>query len=212
MKLFLYLSLILFINNISHAKLGRHNIQINIGGGYEVNQVNNILNKSELNYTLGGGMFSVELGYLLHSVQKNSLIHGFDLRTTFTMGFLSASPSSTLFRETLFTQGMFAMTYTLGKQLSNSRLMFDTIGFGGFFSRIDTRYTQKDTQNIDISTDHFGIQIILPGVQYILNNGFTIGLRNKLEIHIGHFGPAQILGIFGFDTTVSFGYTFGKGE
>ncbi len=128
------------------------------------------------------------------------------------MGFLNAHPDKNipLYRETVFTQGMLAMTYTMGKQFPTSRLMFDTIGFGMFFSQIDTKYTQKNIPDIDVLTEHFGIQVILPGVQYILNNGFTIGWRNKLEIHIGHFGPPQTLGIFGLDMTISLGYTFGK--
>ena len=71
MKLFLSLSFILFIHSFSYAELGRHSrwlefrrvlfrSQINIGGGYEVNKVNNILNNPSLDYTLDGGLFSIE--------------------------------------------------------------------------------------------------------------------------------------------------------
>ncbi|MGL4367891.1 MAG: hypothetical protein ACRCTQ_06405 [Brevinemataceae bacterium] len=58
--------IMLVLNTISYAKIGRHNLQINVGGV----------------------AFTTELGYLLHSVRQSGTIHGFDPRGNFSMSFV----------------------------------------------------------------------------------------------------------------------------
>lgn len=94
--------------------------------------------------------------------------------------------------------------------------MFDIIGFGLTFGALTSERIGKytDTTKPDISSGQvknftMGMQYILPGVQYIMDNGFTMGWRNKFNIY---FGGLASHGIFGVDTAITVGYTFGSGK
>ena len=221
MKKYLLSTLLLLASNVSYAKLGRHNLQVNVGGGMSSLIIQPAIfgaNK-ETHFNTGGG-FTIELGYLLHSVRESGIIHGFDLRADFTMGFTSGKQnvvlSGGLFpiiavgtQDATSLYGGFAMTYTLGRQLTSGRLMFDVIGYGMTYGSVDYTLEYKNLIPLSGSASGIAMQYILPGVQYIMNNGLTIGWRNKFKLNLGQLGSA---GQFGFDTMVSLGYTFGSGK
>lgn len=209
MKKYLLVALLLLASNMSYAELKRHNLQVNVGGGpsYLFPRFSDLFTRiSETEFNAGGG-FTVELGYLFHSVRASGLVHGFDLRADFTMGFTSGE-TDLILSGTQSLYGGIAMTYTLGWQSFLGRLMFDVIGYGITYSSTEsvlTYSTLTETEKVS------GIvaQYVLPGLQYIMPNGLTIGLRNKFKINFGDLGSA---GLFGLDTMVSLGYTFGSGK
>ena len=147
MKRITLLCALLVMSTMSYAKIGRHNLQINIGSGYQsaytpetsgfeyINGRPTFVKYPEL--STGGGMFTAELGYLLHSVRQNNIIHGFDLRAHFTLGALKGDFMDTKLSSKKMYGG-FAMTYTLGRQLKSGRLMFDIIGYGFQYGTTDT--------------------------------------------------------------------------
>lgn len=220
MKKYLLLAMLLLVNNSLYAKLGRHNLQVNVGGGFSSLIMLPTMG-SATQFSKGGGL-TVELGYLLHSVRESGIIHGFDLRADFTMGFLSGKqelllltgswPFFAIVTGNQTTQNMyggFAMTYTVGRQLTSGRLMFDVIGFGITYGVADYTLTYKSATPLSSTASGIAAQFVFPGVQYIMNNGFTFGWRNKFKINGGKLGR---LGKFGFDTMVTLGYTFGGGK
>ena len=222
MKKYLLVALLLLASNVSYAKLGRHNLQVNVGGGMSslITIPIGFAGTSETEFNAGGG-FTVELGYLFHSVRESGIIHGFDLRADFTMGFVSGDVDLILSgggsvpsivtgtKNVKSLYGGLAMTYTLGRQLKSGRLMFDVTGYGMAYGSADSVSAYQTLTSTPISVSGLAMQYVLPGVQYIMNNGVTIGWRNKLKINLGELGG---VGQFGFDTMVSLGYTFGSGK
>ena len=218
MKRITLLCALLVMSTMSYAKIGRHNLQINIGSGYQsaytpetsgfeyINGRPTFVKYPEL--STGGGMFTAELGYLLHSVRQNNIIHGFDLRAHFTLGALKGDFMDTKLSSKKMYGG-FAMTYTLGRQLKSGRLMFDIIGYGFQYGTTDTIVSAGGSSASTGSVGNMGIQYVVPGVQYIMNNGFTIGWRNKVDLN---FGGQRHSGMLGFNTAVTLGFTFGSGK
>ena len=221
MKRITLLCALLVMSTMSYAKIGRHNLQINIGGGYQSVYTPETTSFTYLpgssipvaatypELSTGGGMFTVELGYLLHSVRQNNVVHGLDMRGHFTMGFLKGDYMSTqLDSQKMYVGG--TMAYTLGRQLKSGRLMFDILGFGFQYGTTETVVSAPgETSQSTGSAVNLGIQYVAPGVQYIMNNGLTIGWRNKIDLN---FGAQRHAGLVGFNTAVTIGYTFGGGK
>ena len=223
MKKYLLVALLLLASNVSYAKIGRHNLQVNVGGGMSsliTIPVSFTSTPAPTEFNAGGG-FTIELGYLFHSVRESGLVHGFDVRADFTMGFTSGDTELLLFvpgsgysivtgnKKTQSLLGGLAMTYTLGRQLKSGRLMFDVMGYGMAYGSASSTSTYKELTAPTIKVSGLAMQYVLPGVQYMMNNGLTIGWRNKLKVNLGELGGT---GQLGFDTMISLGYTFGGGK
>ena len=217
MKRITLLCALLIISTMSYAKIGRHNLQINIGGGYQTASRGGrdayttdfwwgtIESPARPAVSVDGGMFTLEIGYLFHSVRKNNMVHGFDMRAGFSMSFLEGD-YDTIYNQTFEKiYGEFAMAYTVGCQLESGRIMFDILGVGVHFGAADTKYYLNGSETLEgRSSLSVGVYYIFPGIQYIMNNGFTIGWRNKFELlNFSHFLP-------GFNTSITFGFTFGS--
>ena len=218
MKKITLLCALLLMSTMSYAKPGRHNLQINIGGGYQSANT-----AEELGFTIGGttyggapevavggGMFILELGYLLHSVRQNNIIHGLDIRGHFTMSFLKGDYATVLDQYSNKMYGGFAMSYTVGRQLKSGRLMFDVFGFGAEYGTTNLDLKLDGVTQLTDNVSDLRLQYILPGVQFIMNNGVTIGWRNKLETLAGD--TKRYAGTWGFNTGVTIGFTFGGGK
>ena len=212
---------LLVMSTMSYAKIGRHNLQINIGGGYQMISTPETTGFVALpggglgfgtipKLSTGGGMFTLEVGYLFHSVRQNNLIHGFDLRGHFTMGSLKGDWMGTQLDSDKMYGGV-AMTYTLGGQLKSGRLMFDILGFGAQYGTTETVVSVPgETSASTGSAANLGFQFVVPGIQYIMNNGLTVGWRNKIDLNI--FGAERHTGTRGFNTAITLGFTFGGGK
>ena len=218
MKKFTLLCALLVMSTISYAKIGRHNLQINIGGGYQSTYTpeerplyfsGTQITEGVPEFSTGGVMFNTELGYLFHSVRKNNIIHGFDLRAHFTLGALKGDFMGTKVASKKMYGGA-TMTYTLGRQLKSGRLMFDIFGFGFQYGTTETVLSATgETSQSTGSVPNIGIQYVVPGVQYIMNNGFTVGWRNKVDFS---YGAPRHTGMLGFNTAVTLGFTYGSGK
>ena len=150
-------------------------------------------------------MFTLEVGYLFHSVNTNNMVHGFDMRLGFSMSFLEGDYDKIYDQTFEKIYGDFAMAYTLGRQLKSGRLMFDIIGVGVAFGFGDTKYYLNGSEVLEGDNSFtLGMYYILPGVQYMMNNGFTIGWRNKFELNTSYFLA------LGINTVVTLGFTFGS--
>ncbi len=219
MKNFTLLCALLLMSTTSYAKIGRHNLQINIGGGYQTSDRGEISafttyffglplhHPARPAVSLGGGMFTAEVGYLFHSVRENHTVHGFDMRASFSMSFLKGDYDKIYDQNFEKMYGEFAMAYTLGRQLKSGRLMFDILGVGVAFGATDNKYYLNGAPALEGDNDFsFGTYYILPGIQYMTDSGFTIGWRNKAEINTSHF-----LSI-GINTAITIGITLGSGE
>lgn len=219
MKRITLLCALLVMSTMSYAKIGRHNIQINIGGGYQMVStpaepglifMGTQMTPDIPELSTGGGMFTMELGYLFHSVRQNNLIHGFDVRGHFTMGFLKGDFMDTQLDSKKMYGGA-TMTYTLGGQLKSGRLMFDILGFGAQYGTTETVVSAPgQTSQSTGSTANIGFQFVVPGIQYIMNNGLTVGWRNKIDLNI--FGAKRHTGLIGFSTGITLGFTYGGGK
>ena len=224
MKRITLLCALLVMSTTSYAKIGRHNLQINIGGGYQVDVGGadiEVLNSTPGD-TISGGLFTVELGYLLHSVRKNNTVHGLDIRANFTTAFLRDENYNFSFSEggsvpkkfnhvSDKLSGGIVMAYTVGYQFkSGSRLMFDIAGVGVQYSTMNTKISVDDVVlGNNLKGQSVGIQYVFPGVQYIMNNGFTIGLKNKFNLVV-QGGPN--IAYFDVSTAVTLGFTYGSGK
>ena len=216
MKNVTLLCALLLISTTSYAKIGRHNLQINIGGGYQTSDRGAISSYTGIfgfvypakpAVSLGGGMFTAEVGYLFHSVRENNMVHGFDMRASFSMSFLKGDYDKIYDQNFEKMYGEFAIAYTLGRQLKSGRLMFDILGVGVAFGATDNKYYLNGAPALEGDNDFsFGTYYILPGIQYMTDSGFTIGWRNKAEINTSHF-----LSI-GINTAITIGITLGSGE
>ena len=214
MKKITLLCALLVMSNMSYAKIGRHNLQINIGGGYQtafrgaIPAYTGIFGyeypaKPEI--SLGGGMFTLEVGYLFHSVRKNNMVHGFDMRLGFSMSFLKGDYDTMYNQNFKKTYGEFAMAYTLGRQFESGRLMFDIIGVGVAFGFGDTKFHLNGVEALEGDNSFtLGMYYVLPGIQYMMNNGFTVGWRNKVELNTSYFLT------LGINTALTLGFTFGS--
>ncbi len=217
MKRITLLFTLLVISTISYAEIGRHNLQINIGGGYQTASRGgrdayttdywwgSIHSPARPEVSVDGGMFTFEIGYLFHSVRKNDMVHGFDMRASFSMSFLKGDYDKIYDQTFEKIYGEFAMAYTLGRQFETGRLMFDILGVGVAFGAADTKYYLNGSEALEGRNSlSVGVYYILPGIQYMMNNGFTIGWRNKFELlNFSHL-------LLGFNTAVTVGFTFGS--
>ena len=216
MKRITLLCALLVMSTVSYAEIGRHNLQINIGGGYQKGTRGgreayttdfwwgSIHSPARPAVSLDGGMFTLEVGYLFHSVRNNDRVHGFDMRAGFSMSFLEGDYDKIYDQTFEKIYGEFAMTYTLGCQVESGRVMFDIVGVGLTFGSTDTKFYLNGVESLEgEKVFNIGMQYVFPGVQYMMNNGFTIGWRNKFELNLGYILPT-------FNTTVTLGFTFGS--
>ena len=226
MKRITLLCALLIMSSISYAEIGRHNLQINIGGGYQNLRSPNpnsflalIFSPLEIPFPetiMNGGTFTIDVGYLFHSVRQNNWIHGLDLRANFSVALFDGTHKGPVIGD--FDQnsdrlsGGFAMIYTFGHQLKSGRLMFDIIGYGLNYSTMNTERSQNNVTTATY-TEIIAMQYIFPGVQFIMNNGLTIAWRNKFEIDlIGTGADKTLSNLYGITTAVTFGFTFGSGK
>ncbi|MGL4563587.1 MAG: hypothetical protein ACRCVW_07030 [Brevinema sp.] len=222
-KIFLLLVFILSVANL-HATLGRHNLQVNVLSGYHYTETQTPYKGGYIFNGItsmpGGGVIGLELNYMLHSVRESGTIHGLDIRSffkaDFAKGLVQKIPNlASCYLKIKGLTGGLTLSYSVGKKLKSGRLMFDILGFGiqggshKLIAKLDSRIPAL-MPSIKVSANYnfLGVNYVIPGISYILDNGFTFAWRNSLGFNIllQHMWQPKLT----IDSYISLGYTFGK--
>lgn len=221
--LFLFILLSNSINSTLYA-IGTHNFIFTAGGESSVARVPGYLASSALgpyvdmpSFSMYGGGFRFELGYLFHHVTSKNIVHGIDMRASFMMhwqkGKVIQRPQGKVNQNTQSIGHNLTMTYTLGKQTkSGHRIMFDIIGFGYSIQNYDVYRTVSYTDFSPSQSKNWGSKFIvgydfvIPGFHLITKNGFTFGFRTLLRSNIVLKEPLPNMNLL---NSLYFGYTFG---
>ncbi len=233
------LLVLLLLPVISHSFVFENNITARIGGAFNGGFIipNDITATEEYNSefeTLGGG-YSVEVGYLW--LQRGFLTQAVDARLGFGQNFGSADKaygaSITHYPYVFNVRTMHAYvgaTYTVGTMIGPGTFMVDTLGlnFGWMGAKVNYSYADSGatTETKMNYGNSFLLSVNLPlGMQYIFNNGISLGFRHRVDFAFGaeyksksdgsyesgsHFGTGSQQNLYiAYNLTISAGFTFG---
>lgn len=191
-----------------YAKVGTHNFVLKAGGGVNLSTrqfVKGIVSDAYAEASkekMQGGIVSVETGYqYFHTA--NSVVQGIDMLVGFSYSFtemiskggiiLNTSPGIGTQVYHLGMFGSFGSTYSVGRQFTKSKLMFDILGLQMMFGSWTFQYNVPtppssyfpDSSNYQSIMKNAGtvlaIGLNLPlAPQYIMDNGFIVGLRHSI--------------------------------
>ncbi len=224
------LLILLILPVISHTAVLENNITVRIGGVFnagftipnDITATEDYIREFE---TLGGG-YVAEVGYLW-LLRGESTIQAIDVRLgggqsfgAATKAFGASIPTDPYSLNTYITGVYIGATHTIGTAAGPGIYMMDTLGFNlGWLGATVRCSVSSDGKATEKSIDYgnsFLFAVKLPlGMQYIFDNGISVGFRHRLDFAFGsesgsHFGTGryQNLHII-YNLTLSAGFTFG---
>ncbi|MGL4394669.1 MAG: hypothetical protein ACRCS8_05540 [Brevinema sp.] len=224
MKKIMIMSVFVLSMTDLHAALGRHNLQLNFGGGYHIGVGSEFSDGRSTEFPevapvslFHGGIVAVEMGYVFHNVQFGGMIHGLNLigemNVDLSKALYSANDTTKANLSRIRITGGLTLGYVVGRELEGDRFLFELIGLGlkGGYAQMDQMFTDSSGTTINsLKRGNFlAAQIAIGSLQYIKPNGFTFGWRNKFSMPVyGTYHSSEPFIVW--DSYLTMGVTIGK--